>query len=101
MPFLDSVLVILQQILSKTQNSNFGKLYRSKLASLMWEFDHAGLPNHLQNFFKYSSKVHSYTTRSSFNADLTQNIGFKTKVGSLMLSFTGLFIMTVTLNTHF
>ena len=65
------------------------KLYRSKLASLMWEFDHAGLPNHLRNFFKYSSEVHSYTTRSSFNANLAQNIGFKTKVGSLMLSCTG------------
>ena len=29
------------------------KLYRSILASLMWEFDHAGLPNHLRNFLVF------------------------------------------------
>jgi len=39
-------------------------LYRLKLASLMWDFDHCLLPSHLQNFFKYSSETHSYGTRS-------------------------------------
>ena len=39
----------------KLKTLTLEKLYRSKLASLMWEFDHVGLPNHLRIFFKYSS----------------------------------------------
>ena len=65
------------------------KLYHSKLASLMWDFDHGAGPSHLQKLFKYSSEIHSYGTRSSSNANLAQNIGCKTKVGSLMLKFMG------------
>ena len=68
---------------------NLEKLYRLKLASLMWDFDHGGLPNHLRKLFKYSSDCHSFNTRSASNANLAQNTGFKTNSGSLMLSYTG------------
>ena len=64
-------------------------MYRLKLASLMWDFDHGGLPNHLRKLFKYSSECHSFNTRSASNANLAQNTGFKTNLGSLMLSYTG------------
>jgi len=68
---------------------NLEKLYRLKLAFLMWDFDHGGLPNHLRKLFKYSSDCHSFNTRSASNANLAQNTGFKTNSGSLMLSYTG------------
>ena len=65
------------------------KLYQSKLAALMWDFDHSGLPNHLRKLFNYSSEVHSFNTRSVSKANLAQNTGFKTNIGSKMLSCTG------------
>ena len=64
-------------------------LYRLKLASLMWDFDHSLLPSHLQKLFKYSSEIHSYGTRSSENANLARNFSCNTQVGSLMLKFMG------------
>ena len=39
-------------------------LFRLKIASLMWDFDHKLLPNHFQEILlKYSSETHSYGTR--------------------------------------
>ena len=65
-------------------------LFRLKIASLMWDFDHKLLPNHFQKiFFKYSSETHSYGTRSSANANLAQNVLYNTQIGSLMLKYTG------------
>ena len=57
----------------------------------MWDFDHGGLPNHLRKLFNYSSEVHSFNnnTRSVSKANLAQNAGFKTNIGSKMLSCTG------------
>ena len=40
------------------------KLYRSKLASFMWDFDHGLLTSHLQKLFKFLSEFHGYGTRS-------------------------------------
>ena len=77
------------------------KLYRSKLASFMWDFHHGLLPSHLQEFFKYSSEFHGYGTRSSTNANLAQNISCKTKVGSLMVKFTGPKVLNTLKNLSF
>ena len=77
------------------------RLYRSKLASFMWDFDHGVLPSHLQKLFKYSSESHGYGTRSSANANLAQNISCKTKVGSLMLKFMGPKVLNTLKNLSF
>ena len=55
-------------------------LWRLKLDSLMWDFDHSLLPSHLQKLFKYSSKIHGYGTRSSANANLVRNFNCNTQV---------------------
>ena len=86
-PLLVSVSMIPPLIPLKCKILTLDKLYRSKLASFMWDFDHGVLPNHLQKFFKYSSD--GYGTRSSANANLAENISCEIKVGSLMLKFMG------------
>ena len=88
-PFLAFAIIIPLQIpLRKLKILSF-KNYHSKLAELMWDFDHAGLPSHIHKFFKYSAEIHRYVTRSSKNANLAQYTGWKTKIGSFMLRFIG------------
>ena len=41
---------------------------------LMWDHDHGDLPPCFSNYFKKSSDVHNYATRSSSHNKLAQNI---------------------------
>ena len=69
-----------------------------QMSSLMWDYDHASLPEHLTHCFKRSNLIHNYETRSAVKGSLflskvnTKSFGIKSfkyqgvKVMNLLLS---------------
>ena len=69
---------------------NFEKSINYQLSLLMWEHDHGDLPQCFSIFFKKTSDVHKYCTRSSSKNSLSQNILVNTDIhGKKMLKFLG------------
>ena len=66
------------------------ELFKSQLASIMWDQDHGLLPSCFDNIFHKISDIHHYDTRSSAANKLSENVRIHTTThGESMLKFVG------------
>ena len=82
---------------------NFKKSVIFQLSLLMWDQDHGDLPKCFQSYFQKTSELHSYTTRSSTQNKLSQNLLVNTNLhGKKSLKFLGprIFNKIVSLNFY-
>ena len=67
----------------------FGELFKTHLASLMWDYDHETLPENLNLLFSRRSDVHSINLRNTSNQRLYTSTRRNTNYGSNSFSHTG------------
>ena len=67
----------------------FHELYKSQIASLMWDFDHGNLPDDLNPLFITRSSAHSRDLRNATNQRLYTSTRRNTKYGSDSISQVG------------
>ena len=63
-----------EPLFSNLKILKFSKAIELQFSMLMWDHDHGDLPPCFSNYFKKSSDVHNYATRSSSHNKLAQNI---------------------------
>ena len=75
--------------LKKLTNLRFNDLFRSQMASLMWDFDHGNLPEDLNSLFTTRSDIHTINLRNAGNDRLYTATRRSTKYGFLSFSHQG------------